>query len=218
MVVSLEEYWVKVTFAVFMFIMGIIFIGKGLREREMKSQRYFKFGLAMFALMTSVTRMFFLFSDFEIRGTDIYNFYWKAAVISSIIALVFIVLVVETYLVKTKYVFSAIGMIGAVLIILVDIPTAALLNIPLYFALGGIIFVLYIYVAYKSPGTLRKKSLLMLLSLLIFFAGILFDSESLFGFVGGVEGAILNIDLGIVGAICMWVGLGAYLKFNYGEN
>jgi len=189
--------------------MGILFLRKGFMEEEdMKSQKYFKFGLAMFALMTSVTRTFFLISDYQMPDTHIYNIFWKSAVISSFIALIFIMLVVETYLVKTKYIFTAIGIIGAITVMIVDIPTAQILNIPLYLALGGEVFALYFYLIIKSPGNLRTRSLLMLISLLIFSAGLLFDAES-FSF------ALFGTDLGLVGAILMLAGLGYYLKLNY---
>ncbi len=211
MIVSHEEFWIKVAFTIFMLIMGIIFLGKGIKEEEMKSQKYFKYGLAMFALLTSVTRAFFLLSDFETVGTDSYNLFWKVAVISSMAALIFITLVIEKYLVKTYYIFTMIGIIGAGIIMFVDVPLATLLNVPLYLALGGEVFVLYIYLAIKSPGTLRTKSLLMLLSLLIFSAGILFDSES-------VTNALVGADLGFVGAILMWIGLSVYLRLNWGQD
>lgn len=202
------EFWIKVAFTCFLIIAGIVFIKRQRTEDELKSQRYFRLGIAMFAFMASLQRIFFLITDFQVEYSDIYNIFWKLAVGASMIALIFITLVVETYFVKTKYVFSGIGVIGTILIIFVDIPLARQLNIPLYLLLGGEIFILYLYIAIKSPGILRKKSLLMLFSLLIFSVGILLDAES-------VMIPLFGVDLGIVGTIFMWIGLGSYLKLNY---
>ncbi len=209
LIASWAEFWVKAVFAAFMLVMGFIFLRKGfIQEEEMKGQKYFKFGVAMFALMTAVTRIFFLISDYQVIGTDIYNLFWKLAVISSFIALIFIMIVIETYLVKTKYIFTVIGIIGAITVSIVDIPLAQILNLPLFLVLGSEIFALYLYLSIKSPGELRTKSILMLISLLVFSAGLLFDAES-FSF------ALFGADLGLVGAILMWAGLGSYLKLNY---
>jgi hypothetical protein len=209
LIATWAEFWVKLVFAAFMLVMGIIFLRKGfIEEEEVEGQKYFKLGLAMFALMTAMTRIFFLISDYQVLGTKMYNLFWKLAVISSFIALIFIMLVIETYLVKTKYIFSIIGILGAVTVSILDIPLAQILNIPLFLVLGGEIFALYLYLTVKSPGELRTKSLLMLISLLVFSAGLLFDAES-FSF------ALFGADLGLVGAILMWAGLGYYLKLNY---
>ena len=202
------EFWAKALFAGFLVVMGVIFLKRGLGGEEMKSQKYFKYGLAMFALMTSLTRSFFLVTDFHVEGTGIYNLFWRSAVVSSLIALIFITLVIETYLVKTKYFFTIVGIIGIVLIIFVDIPLVRQLNIPFYLLIGGEIFILYLYIAIKSPNPLRTKSLLMILSLAVFSAGIVFDSESFIV-------PFFGIDLGLVGVVLMWIGLGAYLKLNY---
>lgn len=203
------EFWLKVGFAIFLIIGGSIFIRRGVLETEMKSRRHIKYGIAMFALLTSLTRIFFLFSDFQLEDSLAYNIFWRSAVISSMLALVFIIILIETYLLKTYYICTAIGIVGIVAILIVDIPIVQLLNIPLYIILGGEILLLYLYIAIKSAGTsLRTKSLLMILSLVIFSAGILFDSESFTSVAFGT-------DLGLVGTILMWVGLGWYLKLNY---
>ncbi len=201
------EFWVKLAFAVFMFVLGVVFIRKGLEEKEMKSQRYFKYGLAMFALMTGLTRLFFLGSDFQVPDSDIYNILWKCAALSSMIALVFITILIETYLVKTRYICTIVGIIGTIALLIVDIPTGRTLNIPLYIVLGGEILALYLYLIIKSPGELRTRSMYMLLGIIIFTVGLFLDSEFMMG--------ILGFDSGIIAAILMWIGLGYYLKLNY---
>ncbi len=209
LIASWAEFWVKVVFAAFMLVMGFIFLRKGfVDEEEVEGQKYFKFGVAMFALMTGMTRIFFLISDYQVPDTDMYNLFWKLAAVSSFIALIFIMIVIETYLVKTKYIFSAIGIIGTVIVSVVDISLAQILNFPLFLLLGGEVIVLYIYLTVKSSGDLRKKALLNLISLLIFAGGCLFDAESL-------TFTLFGADLGLVGAILMWLGLGYYLKLNY---
>jgi hypothetical protein len=203
------EFGVKIGLICFLFVVGFIFINKRLKEEETKGQRYFSIGIAMLAFMSGLTRIFFVISDFQIEYSATWNLLWRMATGSSFLAVIFIALVIETYLVKTKYLCSIIGIVGTIIVIFVNVDLARSLMAPIYLILGAEIVLLYLYVAYKSPGTLRTKALLMILSLIIFLAGIIFDSSSLMESLG------IGFDTGIFGAILMWIGLGYYLKLNY---
>ena len=165
----------------------------------------------MLALMSSLTRIFFLVTDFEASDTTlVYTTFWKMATFSSFIALVFIALVLETYSVKSRYIGTIIATIGAVSILFVEIAMARILVIPIYVIIGLEVFILYLYVAIKSPGDLRKRALFMIMSLLIFTIGVFLDSDfmaTLFGF-----------DTGIIAAGLMGIGVGWYLKLNWGQD
>jgi len=203
------EFGVKLGLICFLFIVGVIFINKKIKEDETKGQRFFSLGIAMLAFMSGLTRIFFVISDFYAEYTGTWNLLWRMATGSSFIAVIFIALVIETYLVKTKYLCSCIGIVGTIIIIFVNVDLARTLMAPIYLIIGAEIVLLYLYVAYKSPGTLRTKALLMILSLIIFLAGVIFDSSSLMESLG------FGFDTGIIGASLMWIGLGSYLKLNY---
>jgi hypothetical protein len=199
------EFGVKAVFAGFLICMGLLAIRKsGQKEQE---QRYFFVGIAIFAFMSSLTRIFFLVTDFQVEFSAIYDLFWKLASIASLAALILIAVLIETYFVKTRYIFTGIAAFGVVIIIFADITLARQLLMPFYLIIGVEIFSLYAYVALKSPGTIRTKALLMIVSILIFTLGIVLDSES-------IMQPLVGFDTGIIGAICMWIGLGAYLKLN----
>ena len=203
------EFWVKLAFACFLILAGAMFFKKGWTGEAEGGEKYFKIGIGTFAVFSSLTRIFFLITDFNVEGSDIFNLFWKLATASSFIAMIFIELVIETYLVKSRYVFTAISIIGTILIIVLDIPLARQLLLPVFLLIGLELFILYLYVSIKSPGTIRRRSLLMIMGLFIFMVGILLDSTAFQGYVGG-------FDTGVFGALLMWGGLGLYLKLNYG--
>ena len=199
------EFGVKVAFACFLICMGLLFVIR--RRSKEREQGYFFIGVASFAFLSSLTRIFFLITDFQVEPSDIYNLFWKLATIASLAALVLIAILIETYFVKTRYVFTMFGLLGIGIIILANIALARQLLMPIYLIIGVEILSLYLYVAIKSPGTIRTKALLMIVSLIIFTLGIILDSES-------IMQPLVGFDTGIIGAICMWIGLGAYLKLN----
>ena len=199
------EFGIKVAFACFLIFMGLLFVHKE-RSKE-QEQRYFFIGIASFAFMSSLTRIFFLITDFQEETSDIYSIFWKLASIASLVALILIALLIETYFVKTHYIFTGVALLGIIVIIFANIELARQLLMPFYLIIGVEIFSLYVYVAIKSPGTIRTRALLMIVSLIIFTLGIILDSES-------IMIPLVGFDTGIIGAICMWIGLGTYLKLN----
>ncbi len=210
------EFCLKGAFTCFLIIMGLIFLRKGFAEKELESKRYFKLGIAMLAIMFSLTRIFFLVTDLIVEKIittqAYYDLFWRMATISSFFALIFIAIVLETYMVKSKYIFTGIATIGTILLFFVSIEFARSILMPLlYVIIGGEIFLLYLYIAIKSPGDLRKRALLMVLSLLIFTFGITLDTQI-------VKDIFVNLGLfdpGVIAVIFMWAGLGIYLKLNY---
>ena len=202
------EFGVKAVFAGFLICMGLLAVKKaGQKEQE---QRYFFVGIAIFAFMSSLTRIFFLVTDFQVEFSQIFDLFWRLATIASLVALILIAVLIETYFVKTRYIFTVIAAFGVIIIIFADIALARQLLMPFYLIIGVEIFSLYAYVAIKAPGTIRTKALLMIVSLVIFTVGIILDAES-------IMQPLIGFDIGIIGAICMWIGLGAYLKMNLQE-
>ena len=202
------EFGVKVGFAVFLICMGLLAIRKSSQKEQ--EYRYLLVGIAVFAFLSSLTRIFFLITDFQIEPSGMYDLFWKLAAIASLTGLILIAILIETYFVKTRYIFTGIAALGVIVIIFADITLARQLMMPFYLIMGVEIFSLYAYVALKSPGMVRKKALLMILSLGIFTLGIILDAES-------IMQPLVGFDTGIIGAICMWIGLGSYLRLNLQE-
>jgi hypothetical protein len=207
-----ELFWaevgVKAAFAGFLIFMGLLAIKK-LRQKE-QAQRYLLMGIAVFAFLSSLTRIFFIVTDFQVEPSEIYDIFWKLASIASLIGLILIAILIETYFVKTRYIFTGIATLGVIIIIFADIELARQLIMPFYLIIGVEIFSLYTYVAIKSPGTIRTRALLMIVGMIIYTVGIIFDSES-------IMQSLVGFDTGIIGAICMWIGLGLYLQLNLQE-
>jgi hypothetical protein len=202
------EFGVKAAFAGFLIFMGLLAIKKS-RQKE-QEQRYLLFDISVFAFLSALTRIFFLVTDFQIEPSETYDIFWKLASIASLMGLILIAVLIETYFVKTRYIFTGIAALGVIVVIFVNIAIARQLMMPFYLIIGVEIFSLYTYVAIKSPGTIRTRALLMIVGMTIYTVGIIFDSES-------IMQSLVGFDTGIIGAILMWFGLGLYLQLNLTE-
>ncbi len=202
------EFGVKAGFAVFLICMGLLGIRKGVQKEQ--EHPYLLVGITIFAFLSSLTRIFFLITDFQVEPSGIYDLFWKLASIASLAGLILIAILIETYFVKTRYIFTGIAALGVIIIIFADIALARQLMMPFYLIIGVEIFSLYAYVAIKSPGAIRTRALLMIVGIIIYTFGIILDSES-------IMQPLVGFDTGIIGAICMWIGLGYYLKLNLQE-
>ena len=132
-----------------------------------------------------------------------------------ILAIVFLLIVIETYLVKkTHYILSIVELTGLIIaLVSTDVEFARLITyITLPIAMGGVIG-LYAYLFFKSSGDIRKKAGLSLDGFIIFGIGVILDTNigqnllaSWFGFVPG-----------FIPIIVMIVGLAIYTYYNIKE-
>ena len=154
-------------------------------------------------------RIFYIFSDFLIEGTPEHLLFWRLAALTMFIALTFLEIIIETYLVKSYYFFTIIAIAAAIMILVLPLNQARMISYALSPTLLVNIVGLYIYVAHKSrgEGETSKKALLSMFGILLITIGIVID--------GVVVKNIIGFDAGLIGAIIMMAGLALFFKANY---
>ncbi len=189
---------------ILLFLSGGLFLIKAI-TLDMKSQKMIYFGLSIFLYCFGITRSLFFISWTCLNVFEgCSEFYMILGFITGILGLICWIFVLETYLVKTKKVFSILTIASFVISLialfgLTDRPTA--LNI-IYILLPGVvltIIILYIYLIIKSTGIVRKKAIGLLIGIIVFVIGHMMDySKSPLSF-GVTE--IISPLLSIVGIV-----------------
>ena len=169
-----------IIFAVFLFLK--------MREKEPGSaQRKIYLGYCLFLLSYACTRLFFVFSDIEIYSakiseTFLNTIYVGIAYSFGIFGALWLILMLERFLLHTRYIFTVVAIIMLILSVLSIfimalnqiLQVAIAITLPAFFL---IVLFLYLYVAVKSSGEARKRSLGIITGLFIMMVGFLFGSS-----------------------------------------
>jgi len=166
-----------------------IYIYKKMKGRDTDpGQRNIFLGYSLFLATYGLVRFFFIYSDIEIfyhGETALNDIYVGLAYTCGVLGALWLFYSIERYLVHSRYVFTILGMITlgiAIISLLQVIPTQIprmiiFVAVPVFF---GVIGLLYLYVAIKASGELRRRALGILTGLLVIMVGFLFGS-SIFG-------------------------------------
>lgn len=164
--------------SILLFISFILFaIVSKKEELESRSRVYLGYGL--FCLCFGLTRFLFVFADFT---GDLHDNVMVVGYLTAILGILFVVFILETYLLKTKKVLSIVTFI---LFIFLIIASAGLtsrddaLNIIYILIPAALIatVISFIYFIVNSTGASRKKATGALLGILFMFGGHLIDSN-----------------------------------------
>lgn len=170
------------------------------RHTEFKATRMILLGQGLFVLCFGLTRTLFIISDyfnpeFSIElvlyyDADLSFLFWKIATLVGILGIIFLLIVIESYLVRTRYIFTIIGTVGSIVaLVSQDINFSRWTTyITLPVAMIGAIF-MYFYLVYKETGLIRKKAGVSIVGLFLLGTGTLFATtagintlKSIFGF------------------------------------
>ena len=168
-------------------------------------------GYFAFILSYAFTRIFFFFADYygEYKSwEDSLEFliFIKLGYISSSIGLAIFFYVLERDFVPTKFVLTSITIISVVLYIFLPYNMMRIIIYifqPIYLVE---VLSIYIYLAIKGTGEIQRRALYAIISLIIFFIGIILDIR-----------AITDLDIipGFVAPICVTIGL---VLFHYSQK
>ena len=200
------ELILKILFPIISCIGGTFLIFKGSKAEEI-GQQYFFYGIGLFGYLYALTRIGFLISDFTRDNAILFPIFWRLAQIISLIALLILVLVLEKYVVKTKYIFTIICAIGTVLTAVLQRDVAKIIIIIISVIVLIVILSIYLYIGKKSQGAARIKAFKCAISIFMLAAGIFIE--------GSFGSTLLGFDTGILGTVIMTIGIGYYFIINY---
>ena len=222
------EVAAKITAIVFCLVFAAYFWNRS-RGADLKSAHIMFLGQGLFVFCFGMTRIFFLIADYfriepefasiVLEPNEFLNLlFWKISSLIGILAIMFLLFVIETYLVKSKYIFTLIALAGLIVaLILPDINQARLATyIAMPIALIGVI-ALYTYLFFKGSGEIRKKAGLSLDGFIIFGVGVILDTN-----IGkNLFATWFHLDpiwqLGWLPMVLMIVGLALYTYYNIKE-
>ncbi len=150
------------------------------RNEKGRETRFGYLAIANFCFFFSLCRLVYIFSVYDSQN---YVFYVVLGYVFSIIAIIFILYLIETQVItQTKKVFTIITLVllGIAIITLFGITTRAFALNLMYLIMPfsiGVIMLMYIYIIFKSTGKIRNKAFLVFLSIALIFLAHLLDSE-----------------------------------------
>lgn len=190
-------------------IIGILFLVKMSKAKEIKSQKEMFRSIAIFLFLFMGLRVFFLLSDFE-RDANcesiLYFQYVFMGYVCSVSAFLSLLMFGEKYLIKgTKHVPTIIILIGVVIDLIMVFTFPLIVNtiasnspstpiedviknvgtLVRYFNYFinymsiGIILILYLYLIAKSTGGLRRNSIITVIGLAISSLSALLESDAI---------------------------------------
>ncbi len=193
--IEITLIWVSVVAFV---IFAAYFFNK-YRTTEVESQSWFYFGLALFCICFAIARIMFMCSDFVRYGpwtgspVD-WTFYWRLAAIFGIGSVLFVLFVIERYMVKTRYIITLGTSIGLVIALIFRVDPIGKWATYIFTPIGVIGIVgLYSYLIKNSSGRVRLKTLLALLGIFVIFLGFVVDTDLGGALLGGIDQPIIGI-------------------------
>lgn len=186
------------------------------RKSELKSQKLFFIGVSGFFILWGIMRIAFTIANyyFEI-DLGLYEILWKIAAGIGIAAILCILLVMETYMVKSKYIFSIITLIGLVLSLALPVEgkeiSGGRLAAYIFLPIGAVsILFLYLYLYIKLTGKTRHVTGVITGGLTLIFLGYILNIElikNLFGNPGVMDiiASIVMISGGLIYTIMYYM-------------
>lgn len=202
---ELSEFIAKIILIVVSIIGGVLLHLK-VSQIGKSGRNYFLLGIAVFAYIFGLTRALFLYTDNITSSDPNYELLWKFGWVMSLISIMAIVMVIETYMMKTKYIFTGIGIIGVILTIILSIALVRFINAAISGVLLVDIIAAYCYVAIKSEGEPRSRALKSLFAIFLLAFGLVMD---------GFTDQLFGIELGVIAASVMIIALIFYLRIIY---
>lgn len=206
-------FWIG--FLAICLISALLFIIQG-KRLEMKSQKAMQYGWGIFLIFFALLRVFFMLGIYLGEPTatlNEYDLYTNLGYIAGIIGVICLLYVLEKYMTpQTKRIFLIITVAAFVIcMVALIIPGGRDIALDVIYVLMpvavGFIAIIYVYLIFKTTGTLRKKCEWIFISLLIIVIGHLMDTTL---FIGGLPGFPL-----FLAPVIMSIGIIVFVISNF---
>ena len=206
---SFEEYFMMeflwLVAAGVMIILSILLFKDSKNATTEKNKKLY-LGIGSFILAYALTRICFFFADYYgayqgLEDTLEFLITIKLGYVISAIGLVILLYIFEKEFVPTKYIFTITAIISGVLYVFLPYNYMRLIIYVFQPLVLVEILYIYIYLATKGIGELKKKALYAIFTLIIFFMGIVLDIRSI---------ADLHIVPSFVAPLLVMIGLITY--------
>ena len=202
------DYYLWLAILAIGLISVIIFFVK-VHKCESDLQKPYLYGLSFFIFLLTLQRLAYIISV-KMSGAD-YNFWTNLGYIFSLGGMTCFFLGIEKSVIrKTKYLLSLTSLIGVLigLLSLIDILDRDI-SMKITYIISTlatvIIIVLFAWMISKSAGSIRRKSIVTFIGIVVLFAGIMMDSELVYGGLWPTMPLIIPPILNSIGLITITI-------------
>lgn len=171
-------YWITLAMIVVNFLLGV-FMTNRTRKIELKVTKRYFIGLDLFLFVHTTCRIFYFVYDYYYPDEQIW---WELGAILGLLSITILIAAVEsTIFTQTKHILTIIGIIGLGLMTTqtilnlthnqLPINLSQLVQYAVVSTLALFMLFIYIYMAIKSTGNIRKSSVIMTIGILLFEIG-----------------------------------------------
>ena len=203
------DYYLWLAVVVIGLICVMLFFFVKIAKCETDLQKPYLYGISFFLLLLTLQRVAYIISV-KMSGAD-YNFWTNLGYICSLAGMTCFFLGIEKSIIrKTKYLLSLTSLIGVVigLLSLVNILERDI-SMKITYIISTlatvIIIVLFGWMISKSAGSIRKKSFITFIGVVVLFAGIMMDSELVYGGLWPTMPLIIPPILNSIGLITITI-------------
>jgi len=178
------DYYLWIAVVVIGLISVILFFIK-VNKVESDLQKPYLYGISFFLLLLSLQRVAYIISV-KMVGAD-YNFWTNLGYVCSLAGMMCFFLGIEKSVIrKTKYLLTLTSFIGVLigllsLVNILDREISMKITYIISTLATVIIIVLFAWMISKSAGSIRRKSFITFIGVIVLFAGIMMDSELVYG-------------------------------------
>ena len=178
------DYYLWIAVVVIGLISVILFFIK-VNKVESDLQKPYLYGISFFLLLLSLQRVAYIISV-KMVGAD-YNFWTNLGYVCSLAGMMCFFLGIEKSVIrKTKYLLTLTSFIGVIigllsLVNILDREISMKITYIISTLATVIIIVLFAWMISKSAGSIRRKSFITFIGVIVLFAGIMMDSELVYG-------------------------------------
>lgn len=200
------DYYLWIAVVAIGLISVILFFVK-INKCESDLQKPYLYGISLFLLLLSLQRVAYIISV-KMSGAD-YNFWTNLGYVCSLAGMMCFFLGIEKSVIKkTKYLLTLTSFIGVLigLLSLVDILDREISMKITYIisTLATVIIVfLFAWMISKSAGSIRRKSIITFIGVVVLFVGIMMDSELVYGGLWPTMPLILPPIINSIGLIAI---------------
>ncbi len=177
------DYYLWIAVVAIGLISVVLFFIK-VHKIESDLQKPYLYGISFFLLLLTLQRVAYIIS---VKMNVDYNFWTNLGYVCSLAGMMCFFLGIEKSVIrKTKYLLSLVSLIGVLigllaLIDIIDRDISMKITYIISTLATVIIIILFAWMISKSTGSIRKKSFITFLGVVVLFAGIMMDSELVYG-------------------------------------
>ena len=159
-------------------ILVTLLIRRVITEDLTRPQTEYYLGSVAFILVHAICRIFYCMHDFTPGYPD---FYWELGALFGLICLIPLLYAIERNIyTRSKFLITILTIIFIILLFIVPPEYQPFLQTVIVSIAGAFIPLIYVYVALKSTGNIRKNSLLIAGGIFIFLLGQTFHHRLYF--------------------------------------